>query len=88
MKKKPNPTWEHFKLLLFVLFLCELILFLIALLFGRLFGYKLTFATCFWFGVIVALCYAMIVGANLGVIIFQMLYSKIKKGIKKQEPSQ
>ena len=88
MKKKPNHTCEHFKLLLFILLLCELILFLIALIFGRVFGYKLTFATCFWFGVIVAFCYAMIVGANLGVIFFQMLYSKIKKGIKKPEPSQ
>ena len=82
MKKKTNPTWEHFKLLLFILFLCELVLFLIALIFGRLFGYKLTFATCFWFGVIVGLCYAMIVGTNLGVISLQMLYSKIKNGIK------
>ena len=88
VKMKVNPTWKHFKLLLFVLFLCELVLFLIALIFGRVFGYKLALATCFWFGVIVALCYAMIVCANLGVISLQMLYSKIKKRIKKQEPSQ
>ena len=75
MKKKSNPACEHFKLLLFVLFLGELILFLIALIFGRLFGYRLTFATCFWFGVIVALCYAMILGANLGVIFFITLFN-------------
>ena len=82
MNKKRNPTWEHFRLLLFILFLCELILFLMALIFGSVFGYKLTLATCFWFGAIVALCYAMIVCANLGVICLQMLRSKIKNGIR------
>ncbi|MBW2078369.1 MAG: hypothetical protein DRG87_07150 [Deltaproteobacteria bacterium] len=87
VKKKHNPTWEHFKLLVFVLLLCELVLFLIALIFGRVFGYRLTLATCFWFGVIVGLCYAMIVGANLGVIFFQMLYSKIRTRVKEQESS-
>lgn len=80
---KTNPTWEHFKALIFILFLCELIVFLIALIFGRVFGYKLTLIACFWFGFIVALCYAMIVGANLGVILVHMLYSRIKKSIKK-----
>jgi hypothetical protein len=81
VKRKTDPTWEHFKLLLFILFLCELVLFLIALIFGRVFGYTLTLASCFWFGIIVALCFAMIVGTNLGVISLQMLYSKIVKGI-------
>jgi phosphoglycerol transferase MdoB-like AlkP superfamily enzyme len=78
VKKQLNPTWEHFKLLLFILFLCELILLLTALIFGRVFGYKLTLAACFWFGVIVALCSAMIVCANLVAIYLQKLYRKIK----------
>ncbi len=82
MKKKLNPAWEHFKLLLFILFLCELVLLLMALIFGRVFGYKLTLAACFWFGVIVALCYAMIVCANLGAIFLQKIYSKIRNGIR------
>jgi hypothetical protein len=82
VKKQLNPAWEHIKLLLFILFLCELILFLMALAFGRVFGYKLTLAACFWFGVIVALCYAMIVCANLGAIYLQKICSKIKSGIR------
>jgi hypothetical protein len=82
VKKKFNPTWEHFTLLLFILFLCELILLLTALIFGRIFGYKLTLTACFWFGVIVALCYAMIVCANLGAIYLQKICSMIKRWIR------
>jgi hypothetical protein len=87
MKKTHNPTWEHYRLMLYVLFLCELILFLSALIFGRVLGYTLTLAACFWFGVIVALCYLMIVCANLGVIFFQMLHAKIKNGIRNKAAS-
>ena len=80
--KKTTPTWEYFKLILFILFLCELVLLLTALIFGRVFGYKLTLATCFWFGVIVAFCCAMIVCANLGTIALQVIYSKINNWIR------
>jgi hypothetical protein len=66
MKMNVNPTWEHFKLLLFTLFLCELVLFLITPIFGRAFVYNLALATCFYFGIIAALCYALIVCTNLG----------------------
>jgi hypothetical protein len=53
-----------------------------ALLFGRVFGYKLALAACFWFGLIVAVCYAMIVCANLGAIYLQQIYSKANNRIR------
>ena len=79
MKKKTNPLWDYFKLLIFIVFLIELALFIIAILFGRLFGYQLTIMACFWLGVIVAACFAVIVFANLTIIGFNKLRLKIKK---------
>ena len=79
MKKKTNPPWDYFKLLIFVVCLIELVLFLIAMIFGRLFGYQLTIIACFWLGVIVAACFAVIVFANLTIIGFNKLRLKIKK---------
>jgi hypothetical protein len=87
MKNKTNPTWEHFKSLLFVLFLCELILFFIAIIFGRIFGYRLTLFACLWFGLIVALCYALIVASNVGAILLQKLYFGIKNRVRRASPS-
>jgi len=77
LKKKTNPICEYFKLLIFIVFLIELALFIIAILFGRLFGYQLTIMACFWLGVIVTACFAVIVFANLTII-----------GFNKQTPSQ
>ena len=79
MKKKTDPTWEYFKLLIFIVLLIELALFFIAILFGRLFGYQLTIMACFWLGVIVAACFAVIVFANLTIIGLDKLRLKIKK---------
>jgi hypothetical protein len=79
LEKETNPTWEYFKLLVFVIFLIELVLFLIAMIFGRLLGYELTLTACFWFGLIVAACFALIISANLTVIFFSKLFSNIRK---------
>jgi hypothetical protein len=83
VRKKTNPTWEHFKLLIFVLFLCELILFLLGIIFGRVVGYKYTLAASFLFGVIVALCYALIIFANVVIIWLQKAFLNLKKGKEK-----
>jgi len=74
LKKETNPTWGYFKLLLYVLFLIELVLFFIAIIFGRLLGYKLALTACFWLGVIVAACYALIVLLNVLAIISHKLF--------------
>jgi len=87
VKKNTNPTWEHFKLLIFVLFLCELVLFLLAIIFGRVVGYKYTFAASFLFGFIVALCYALIVFANVVIIWLQKAFLNIKKRREKHPPA-
>ena len=79
MERLTNPTWDHFKILLFVLFLIELVLFSIALIFGRLLGYGATFRACFWLGVIVAVCYASLVLANVLIILFQKLILGLKR---------
>ena len=82
MEKKTNPTWEYFKSIIFVLFLVELLLLLIGIIFGRLLGYEFTLAACFWLGVIVAAVFASIVFANLTVVFFHNKYRKIKKRTK------
>jgi len=80
LKKETNPTWDYFKLLLFVLFLIELILFFIAIIFGRVLGYDLALTACFWLGVIIAACYALIALSNVLVIISHKLFRmNIKK---------
>jgi hypothetical protein len=87
VKNKTNPTWEHFKSLLFVLFLCELVLFFIGIIFGRIFGYRLTLFVCLWFGLILAICYALIVASNVGAIFVQRLYFRIKNMKRRASPS-
>jgi len=82
--RKDNRTWEHFKLLIFVVFLIELILFLMAALFGRVLGYESTLTACFWLGVIVAICFASIVLGNVMVIFLYRLYVMTRKKIDKR----
>jgi hypothetical protein len=80
LKKESNPTGDYFKLLLFVLFLIELVLFFMAIIFGRIFGYDLGLTACFWLGVIIAACYALIVLSNVLVIgSCKLFYITIKK---------
>jgi hypothetical protein len=69
MRKGSNPTWDYFKLVLFVVFLAELVLFLLAIFFGRILGYDLTMAACFWLGMILAACFALIVLGNVLLIV-------------------
>ena len=73
MERLRNPTWDHFKILLFVLFLIELVIFFMAFIFGRLLGYGATLRACLWLGVIMAVCYASLVLANVFIILFQKL---------------
>ena len=79
MKKVTHPTWDYFKLVLFVFFLTELVLFFMAILFGRLLGYDWTLTACLWLGLIVAACFALIVIGNLLIIIGKKLISVIMK---------
>jgi hypothetical protein len=68
MRKGSNPTSDYFKLVLFVVFLAESVLFLLAIIFGRILGYVLTMIACFWLGIILAACFgfALIV---LGIVL-------------------
>jgi hypothetical protein len=68
MRKGSNPTWDYFKLVLFVVFLAELVLFLVGIIFGRIPGYDLTMIACFWLGIILAACFALIVRGNVLLI--------------------
>ena len=70
---------DYFKLVLFVFFLAELILFFMAVLFGRLLGYDWTLTACFWIGLIVAACFALIVVGNFLVILGGKLIRAIMK---------
>ena len=70
--------WGGTIILLFVLFLIELVIFFMALIFGRLLGYGATLRACFWLGFIVAVCYASLVFANVFIILFQKLIPGLK----------
>jgi len=69
MLKSSNPTWDYFKRVLFVVFLAELVLFLRGIIFGRILGYDLTMIACFWLGIILAACFALIVRGNVLLIV-------------------
>ena len=84
MDRKDNRTWEHFKLLIFVLFLIELILFLMAALFGLILGYESTLIACFWLGVVVAICFASIVLGNVMAIFLFRLFVTIRRKTDKR----
>ena len=68
MLKVSSPTWDYFKLVLFVLFLAELVLFLLGVIFGRILGHDLTMTACFWLGIILAAFFALIVLGNVLLI--------------------
>jgi len=76
LEKTRNPTWEYLKLIIFVLFLGEFFLFLIAMIFDRSLGYRLTLTASFLLGVILAAVFASIFFANLAVIYFRDKYRK------------
>jgi len=76
LEKETNPTWDYFKLLLFVLFLAELALFFMAIIFGRLIGYDWALIACVWLGVIVAACFLLIVLINLLVVFYQKIFKR------------
>jgi hypothetical protein len=52
----------------------ELVLFLMAILFGRVIGYDWTVEACFWLGVIVAACVIIIVLLSISAMGLQRLY--------------
>jgi len=79
MEKKTNPTWEYFKLILFVIGWIELFLFFISVLWGRILGYQLIFMICFWIGVIIGIVFLSIILFNLLMIGLQKLFKDIIK---------
>jgi hypothetical protein len=68
MLKNSNPTWAYFKLVLFVVFLAELVLFLLGLIFGSILDHDLTMTAYFWLGINVAGCFALVVLGNVLLI--------------------
>jgi len=82
LEKHTNSTWEYFKSIMFVLFLVELFLFLVTIIFGRSLGHEFVTPICFWLGVIVAAVFASIIVANLTVVFFFGRYRKIRKSTK------
>jgi hypothetical protein len=79
LEKEAHPTWDYFKLLLFVVFLAELALFFMAIIFGRLIGYDWALTACFWIGILVAACFILIVSLNLIIILCQKIFRTISE---------
>jgi hypothetical protein len=69
--KKHNPTWEHIKLYIWVILIFELLLFCLALVFGKNTNFSLAFNVCFWMGLIIAVVFLSILLLNLlGIVTF------------------
>ena len=66
---------------MFVLFLGELVLLIVAIILGPSLGYRFTFAACFWLGVILAAVFASIFFANVAVIFLRDKYRNRKRTI-------
>ena len=76
--KLTNPTWEYFKLIIFVIFWFGIFLFLLAMIFGRQVGYESALIVCFWFWIIVIIIISSIILCNLAIIFFYKIYIKIR----------
>jgi uncharacterized membrane protein YedE/YeeE len=79
LEKESNPTRDHLTLILFILFLAELVLLMIGMIFGRLIGYEWTFTACLWIGILLAGCFALIIAGNLLVILFHGVLLRVLK---------
>lgn len=79
MEKKIHPLLLHFQSIGFVVVLFELFLFFIAVIFGRLLGYKFTFIACLCIGIIVAIIFLSIIALNFAAIFIHFIYSHILK---------
>lgn len=79
MKKESNPTWDYYKLILYVLFLAELVPFAMAVIFGRIVGYKLAFIAFLWIGSAIAGCFLLVVLFNLLTIFACRIFKRLKK---------
>ena len=63
--RKHNPTWEHIKLLVWVILIIEVLILCMALAAGRITGYQYSFKICFWLGLLVAVVFLSILALNL-----------------------
>ena len=79
-----KPTWEYFKLIIFVTCWFGLVLFLIAIIFGRALGYESAFTICFWFWILVVIIFTSIILSNLAVIFSHKIYIKFRGRQKEQ----
>lgn len=76
--QQTNPTWEYFKLIIFVIFWFGLFLFLLAMIFGRQVGHETALIICFWFWIIVIIVFTLIILCNLAVIFLHKIFNKIR----------
>jgi hypothetical protein len=81
LKRKLNQTAEQIKLYFFMVFLIELFLFGISLAGGRFLGYKAALLVGAGIGIVIAVCFIMIIMGNVAVIGIQKVIERmIKKG--------
>ena len=76
--RQTNPTWEYFKLIIFVICWFGLFLFLLAMIFGSQVGYETALIICFWFWVFVITVLTIIILCNLTIIFLYKIYVKMR----------
>jgi len=84
LEKKNHPLILHFQSVGFVIGLFELFLLFIAVIFGRLLGYKFTFIACLCIGIMVAIIFLSIIILNVAAIFIHHIYYLL---VKKKKPS-
>jgi hypothetical protein len=79
LKRKVNDTAEQIKLYLFVLFLAELFLFSLSLVGGRFLGYQTALWVGAGIGIVIGVCFFVIIIGNVAVIGIQKIIERIIK---------
>ena len=82
--RKYNPTWEHIKLLAWVILLFQLLLFCIALAVGRHTDIRFALSICLWLGLIVSAVFVSIFLLNLLGIVIVTFFNQLRNVMLKQ----
>ena len=83
MRKEINQTAEQIKLYLFVVFLVEILLLSLSLAGGRFLGYKTALLVGMGIGIVVAVCFFMILITNVAAMGIKKVVETLGRRLQK-----
>ena len=83
MRKEINQTAEQIKLYLFVVFLVEILLLSLSLVGGRFLGYKTALLAGMGIGIVVVVCFFMILITNVAAIGIKKVVETLGRRLQK-----